>query len=152
MMKKNLIKILISNPKKLFLIDGVGAMLSAFLLAGVLPMFEDRIGLPLDMLYSLSILPFIYSLYSLSCSFFVTRNWKFFFRIIAIANLFYCCVTIVVMILFFPQLTFIGLIYFVLELIVVACLVAVEFSFGVRSSSTISPRPDALTISKKNLV
>ncbi len=101
--------------------------MSAFFLGIVFPNFEDILGLPLYILYTLSFLPCAYALYSLSCHFFVTQNKHLFFRGIAIANSIYCCLTIGVMFVFFQQMPFFSILYFVLELVIIIFLVVLEF-------------------------
>lgn len=117
---------LISNPKKLFLVDSLGALLSAFLLAGLLARFEDRFGMPRTALYFLSMVACVYAVYSICCYVFVVGNWRPFLILIAIANLGYCCLTVGLIFFFYQSLTAIGLTYFLLELMVVSCVISVE--------------------------
>ena len=42
------------GPKKIFLIDGTGAMITTIMLGLVLPAFRSEIGMPIDYLYVLS--------------------------------------------------------------------------------------------------
>ena len=55
----------ISHPKKLFLIDGLGAILSAFLLGYVLVKLERVFGIPSKTLYFLATLPMFFVIYDL---------------------------------------------------------------------------------------
>ena len=50
------------HPKKLFLIDGLGAMLSAFLLGIVLVELETIFGIPTSVLYWLASFPIFFTL------------------------------------------------------------------------------------------
>jgi len=115
-----------SNPKKLFLIDSFGAVLTAFFLGVILVRFEDSFGMPRTVLYFLSIVPCIYAIYSICCCFLLVSNWGPYLKGIAIANLVYCCLTIVLVIYFYQKLTILGLIYFLLELIVMSGLIIIE--------------------------
>ena len=117
---------LASKPKRLFLIDSLGAFLTAFLLSTILPIWQQEFGMPQRVLLPLSIVAFVYALYSACCYFFVQKRWQLFLKIIAIANLLYCCVTILIVIVFFRDLTILGFTYFVVESIVIASLVYVE--------------------------
>lgn len=55
----------ISHPKKLFLIDGLGAILSVFLLGFVLVKLERVVGIPSKTLYFLATMPVFFAIYDL---------------------------------------------------------------------------------------
>ncbi len=113
--------------KKLFLLDGFGAVLSAFMLGIVLVKFKEFIGLPIKTLYLLSIIPCFFAVYSFACFFLVDKKWRLFLKIIAILNLLYCLITIILLALYYDKIKVLGVIYFVLELIIVGILIAFEF-------------------------
>jgi hypothetical protein len=117
---------LTSTPKRLFLIDGFGAFLTAFLLFAILRTFNEYIGMPMTTLNFLSIIALIFSVYSFCCFFLVNNNWRPFLRAISIANLLYCCLTAGLVIYNYPRLTILGLTYFFLEIVVICVLVFVE--------------------------
>ncbi len=54
------------------------------------------------------------------------KNWKPFLKTIAIANLLYSITTAVLMIILFHQITNIGMLYFIGEIIVISALVYFE--------------------------
>lgn len=114
------------NPKNLFLIDGLGALLSAFMLGVVLVTFESTFGMPKYTLQLLSGLACLFSLYSFFCYFRMPIKWRFFMKIIGVINLQYCGFTAVLCISHYNELTALGLGYFALELVVVAFLGLVE--------------------------
>ncbi|TMM56102.1 hypothetical protein FEE95_15840 [Maribacter algarum] len=114
------------GTKKLFLIDGIGALVSALFLGVVLVWLEDRIGLPIKVLYFLAILPVFFAIYSFSCYFF-KDNSKPFLKGIATLNLLYCFLTIGLLFLYDHNLTFLGWTYFIAELIVLVILIWLEF-------------------------
>jgi len=114
------------HPKKLFLIDSIGALSSAFLLGVVLVHFESSFGMPRKELYMLSIAACAFAVYSFTCYLLIKENWSPYLRIIAIANLLYCCVTIGLVICLHQQITTLGWLYFVSEIIVIVCLAFVE--------------------------
>ncbi len=116
-----------TNKKYLFLIDGVGALLTAFMLGAVLTNFEEYFGMPQNILYYLSGIALIFSIYSLSCFAFNFKNLKLLLKIIIFANLFYCFLSAALVFFLFDKLTTLGIIYFVLELIVIIVLVIFEF-------------------------
>jgi len=121
------------NPKSLFLIDGLGALLTAFLTGVLLRMFEEAFGMPQKHLIILSILAGIFAIYSMSCYFFVGKKWRIFLRIIAIANLLYCFLTAGLVMYLYQQLTILGVIYFVAEILIVIALVYVELSVSFKN-------------------
>ncbi len=115
------------NPKRIFLIDAFGAMLTSILLLAVLAPLDVYFGMPLSTLYLLSGIAFSLFLYSISCHRFVKSNWKPFLAIIITCNLSYSLISFVLVIKYFHLLTQLGLIYFSIELIVIGILAAVEF-------------------------
>ena len=114
------------TPKKLFLIDGLGAVTSAFMLGFVLVKFQVFIGLPKNTLYTLSIIPCFFILYSFYCFYKLPKNWKFYLKIIAILNVLYCLLTISLVTIHFEKITFLGISYFILEIIVIGILTSIE--------------------------
>jgi len=97
------------KPHKLFLLDGLGAVVSALSLGLLLPYFNEYVGIPRQTLYTLAVPAVFFALYSLSCYFAKVERWRLFLRGIAVANLLYCCVTIVLMLSHFITLTGWGL-------------------------------------------
>lgn len=123
---RQIIAKLVSNPKKLFLVDSVGAFMTAFFLAVVLPTFEEYIGMPRRILVPLSAVALAFGLNSIFCYFFIGQNWKPFLKSICIANLVYCCLTTGLLIFFYASLTALGLMYFLLENALICVLIIIE--------------------------
>ncbi len=117
---------LASNPKRIFLIDSFGAFFTAFLLSTILTRLEEEFGMPRKVLIPLSIVACVYAIYSLGCYFLVNGKWRPFLKIIAVANLIYCCVTTGLVILFCQSLTIWGVVYFTSEIIIITGLVFIE--------------------------
>jgi len=115
-----------SNPKRLFMVDGFGALLTAFILITILARFESLFGMPSTVLYFLSSVACLYAIYSFCCCFFIPSNWIPYLKAIIIANSIYCCLTIGLLFYFYQSLTILGLIYFSLEIMVIVCLIAIE--------------------------
>ncbi|WP_157766060.1 hypothetical protein [Aquimarina aggregata] len=113
-------------PSKLFLVDSLGALVTATLLGLVLSRFETFFGIPKQVLYILSSIALLFSFYSFFCYLFLIKNWKPFLKIITLANIIYCCSTIVVLIYFARQLTPASIAYFVTELFIIGILIHVE--------------------------
>lgn len=122
----NLINTFKNNPRKLFLIDGFGAVISAVSLGVILVKLETFFGMPPKQLYILSGAAFIFAMYSFFCYFRFPMNWRPFLKVIAISNLIYCSVTIGLVVYLFQTLTTLGLIYFILELVIIIFLVRIE--------------------------
>jgi hypothetical protein len=85
---------LASDTKRVFLIDGLGAFFTAFFLIVMLTGFENDFGMPRVMLGYLSLVACMYTAYSFCCYFFVRINWRPYLKVIVIANMMYCCLTI----------------------------------------------------------
>lgn len=113
--------------RRLFLIDCLGALLTAFLSGIVLVQLETLFGMPRKVLYVLAVIALIYAAYSACCWFFATANLRFFLRIIAIANGVFCLLTVALLIVYRERLTGFGLAYFVAEICVILGLIYVEW-------------------------
>lgn len=114
------------TPKKLFLVDGIGALVTASMTGLVLPQFIQYIGLGTEILYVLGAIAGIFAIYSLGCFLFLTNNWTIFLRVIAIANSVYCFATLGIIFYYYDQMRWPGIIYFVGEIILVASLIYIE--------------------------
>ncbi|MHA7059631.1 hypothetical protein ACWGOQ_0020565 [Aquimarina sp. M1] len=123
-----LVETLKKKPKQLFLIDGLGALLTLFFLIAMSTIFQEYIGMPETALYFLAMIALIYTVYSFSCYYLLNpRNWKPLLKIIAFANLVYCFLTIGCTYHFYQSLTTLGLFYFILEILLVLVLIYLEF-------------------------
>jgi hypothetical protein len=123
-----LIQQLTANPRRIFLIDGLGALLTAFLLCVVLPSFQKFFGMPVRVLYVLGAVAVVFAVYSFSCYRWVTASHRIFLAAIIIANLLYCVASLGLVIYYFQLLTIWGLLYFAGEIIVILALAALEIS------------------------
>lgn len=123
--KKN-IKGLTLKPKIVFLIDGLGAFLTALFLNIILKTFNEYFGMPLKTLTLLSIIALIFAIYSLSCFVFSDNNLQRLLRPIIVANLTYCILTIGFVINFYSKLTTVGVSYFVGEILIISGLIYIE--------------------------
>lgn len=127
---KNIINRLTFKPRILFLIDGLGALLTAFFLFVVLDHFNKYVGMPTTILNSLSLIAICFCIYSIACFFFLKRHWKPFIIGIGIANLLYSILTIGILITHFSILTIIGISYFLVEIVFICGLVYIEFNIA----------------------
>lgn len=115
------------SPKQLFLIDAIGAATTTFCLS-IFPFIWPQIfGLPVPVTNALSIPAAVFMVYSFLCfSYFPTRLWKRLLLGIALANLSYCLVILLVIIKHSESLMPIGWIYFIGELLIIIGLVFYE--------------------------
>ncbi|MEL7120827.1 MAG: hypothetical protein AAFO07_15350 [Bacteroidota bacterium] len=123
---KRLPHILTISPKRIFLVDGLGALLSAAYLGILMVVLNEYFGMPVSVLYVLAGIACFFAVYSLSCHFFLKKNWKPFLGFIMTANLLYCVLTLVLVIYHFNGLTTLGVVYFILEMFVIIWIVSLE--------------------------
>lgn len=120
------IKQLALKPKNIFLVDGTGAFVTAFLLFFVLRNFNHYFAVPPEVLLWLLAIATVFCLYSLSCFFLLKNNWKPFLKIIVTANLLYCCLTMGFVLYSYHTLTPLALVYFFAEIVIICILVFIE--------------------------
>lgn len=120
--------------KNLFLIDGFGALISAFLLGVVLTRLENVFGMPRQALYVLAFFPCVFAVYDFLCFFLIHKNGHLFLKGIAIANLSYCAISIGFLIHHHLKLSALGWTYFLLELVVVIFLAQLELKISNRTT------------------
>lgn len=118
----------IKTPRTLFLLDGIGAAVTAFSLFVILRNYYTCFGMPEYILTYLSLIAISFCMYSTACYFLLKGNWSPFLRAISIANLIYCILTIVLLFIYYKELTTLGLSYFIIEILIILALVYVEWS------------------------
>lgn len=117
----------VAKPKRIFVMDGLGAWLSMVLLYWVLAPFEQLFGMPANIVYVLAGIAFGLFLYSAGCQFFIKSSWKPFIGLLVIFNAAYTLISLVLIILHADKLTVFGWTYFVLELIVIGVIIMIEY-------------------------
>lgn len=125
------------NHKKLFLLDGLGATLTALLLSQVLGRYESLFGMPREILFTLAGIACSFAVYSLLCYLFLNQNWQPFLKGIAIANTSYCVITLCLLVYQNDSLTFWGFAYFSGEIIVILILARAEFKSAKKMANSI---------------
>ncbi|MGB1217634.1 MAG: hypothetical protein ACPG5P_07145 [Saprospiraceae bacterium] len=120
------------NPRKLFLIDSLGGLLSAFMLGIILVEFRNLVGMSPKILYLLSVFAIGFFIYSFTCFVMNLEKWRFFLKIIAVVNLLYCCMTLFLIIYFHEGITNLGFVYFILEIIIIIVLSLLELKVSIR--------------------
>jgi hypothetical protein len=120
-----------SNIYPLFLIDSIGAF-SSIVAALIVAQFEPLFGIPASLLYKLTLLGSCFFLYSFICYVVKIKKWRFFMKILAALNLLYCCLTVGIIIYFFKQLTILGVLFFVFEIIIILVLAVFEWKMALK--------------------
>ncbi|MFD1552567.1 hypothetical protein DNU06_15645 [Putridiphycobacter roseus] len=124
---KKLAQVYAQKPKQLFLVDGFGALISAFCLGGLLPMFEVQLGIPHYMLISLAIFPCLFAAFDFFCYFSRTSQATNCLNIIATVNIIYAALSLGLTIYHFGTMHLLGITYFAIEVIIVLVIGILEF-------------------------
>ena len=114
------------DARKLFLIDGCGAILSVAVLA-VMAKYESIFGMPAEALYPLITLAMALAVYSNYCWFFPPERWRGYMAVAASGNLAYGVLTAGLVYSHLEQLSLLARLYFTAELAVLAALIVVEY-------------------------
>ena len=114
------------HSKNVFLLDGIGAVVSASIMGLLVAQQVSLFGLPSNDAYFLAAFPCVFFVYSIYCHFNLPVDWKPYLKMIIIANLLYCFISIGVVFYHFASLTNNGLAYFILEIIVILIVVVLE--------------------------
>lgn len=125
---KKLIKHFSEKQKTLFLIDSIGAFITAFSLFVIMRQFNAYFGMPKNELTYLSVLAVVFCIYSATCFLFLKEGFKPFLRLIGIVNLIYCVLTFGLLIKYHPLLTILGTTYFLIEIAIICGLSFIELN------------------------
>lgn len=107
----------------LFLVDAIGALVSALFLLFVLPGFEVISGFSTRLFNVLGTIALVFSIYSIF-NFFLKTQKAVFLRLIAIGNILYGCLSISLALIYKPSA--LTLTYLVLEFIILIFLGTIE--------------------------
>ena len=107
--------------------------LTAFSLFVIVRQFNEYFGMPKNELTCLSMIAVSFCIYSAACFLFLKEGLTPFIRIIGVANLIYCALTIGLLIKYYPLLTNIGTIYFLIEILIICVLSYVELNVATRN-------------------
>ena len=109
-------------PRRIFLIDGLGGLLTTLMLFAVLAQFEERFGMPIEVVRTLGLIACLY----MFCYLFLNRNHRPYLKFIISANSAYCLLTLGLVCYFYNSLTILGILYFITEILLIMALVFVE--------------------------
>jgi hypothetical protein len=115
-----------NHPNRLFLLDGIGAILSAILLFILHFFFQVTTGLPQLIVYALVAAALFLSAYSLTCSWLLRRCHARYLRVIALLNGTYLLTVWILLVLYCSRLHPILIICFILESVVLGFLIYLE--------------------------
>lgn len=121
-----LITSLRANPRRVFVLDGVGALVSALVLGLALPPFDDALGTTRSALLALAALPLAFTLYDLVCWAARVRWWRAAVYGIATANFLYPVISAVTLWNDEVALTGLGVAYFTAESATLWAITALE--------------------------
>lgn len=133
---KQAVLFFVRSPRKLFLLDSIGALATALSLFVVRWAFHAHFGIPPNILQVLAAIALAYSLYSASCYLFLKKNPAPFIRIIAMANLLYVALIIGILFIHHAALSPIGLAYFIVEAAIISGLAMLEFKVANKLSAS----------------
>ncbi len=123
------------NPRKLFLIDGLGAIFSAFMLGVVLVKLETAFGIPSSSLYILAIFPVFFAIFDFYGYQKKHSSLGQFLKIIALLNLLYCCLSIGFAFYHKETITTLGWMYIFVEILIIITLAVIELKVAKRVMS-----------------
>jgi len=126
----NMINKLISqikqDPNKIFVFDGMGAIISALFLF-TLTFFVNYFGIPKETLYLLASLPIFFALINLLGFYSKENHQRLLLKLIIFFNILYCLISIFFVWLHHDVITILGYIYVIIEILIIAIVVYVEF-------------------------
>jgi hypothetical protein len=122
-----------------FLVDGIGAFLSASVLLILLIFFQKETGIPPALLKTLIVIAVIYFCFAMFCYFVIQEAAAKMLKVLIVLNLLYCAANPAIVFFFWNELTLIGKLYLLFESMVLLILVLFEkkqldlFSSGIKS-------------------
>ncbi|MFZ1752044.1 MAG: hypothetical protein WAU01_17745 [Saprospiraceae bacterium] len=135
-MINELVRRLTTIPGFIFILDAFGALVSMAFLLCFSGFLHTYIGLPVDVLHTLATIAGGLFGFSMMCYIYVSSAYHVFIRGLAIGNLLYCGITLWCIIQNYSSMTYLGLAYFGLELLVLCCLVSIEIYVAKKFQNT----------------
>lgn len=114
------------DPHFIFLIDGIGASITALALLLILPHLPEVFTMPVNILYFLGTIALLFAAYSLGNYFAKLSKVKLLISIIAFANLAYCLFSVFIMLQLGDRLSSMDVVYFVGEVMIISALAIFE--------------------------
>lgn len=118
------------QPRRIFLLDALGALTTASILGLVLPLFNNLFLLEDHIFYLLSAYVVILFFYSSSVYIFQPSSWVPHLRVIASANAAYCIFTIAIIMFKSEVVSIYTIIYFTGEAILIFFIAFIEWKYA----------------------
>ncbi len=115
-----------SRIRRIFLLDGIGALATFTLLFVVLGRLPIDTGMPDRILVALAVAAACFAAYSLACLLLARRHPRPYLTVIIVANALYGALTIVLVVMHLDTLSPWVIAYFAVELVVLGALIAAE--------------------------
>lgn len=116
-----------AQPRNIFLLDGLGAALSALFLLGILAQVPEYVGLSKNILLTLGGVACLLCTYSFACFLFLTKKRPVLLGITIMANTLYAALTLSLLMYLRQMISFLGIYYFISELIVLGIIIKLEY-------------------------
>ncbi len=129
---KHIIDQLTQNPRQVFVLDFIGACVTAFITGYVLVKFEFEFGMPRLLVIPMALMASLMAVYSLLCSLFIKKRFGPFLLIIAFFNFLFCAISWWLVYSFSYLITPLGYAHYVLESAVVFLVIYIEIKTYLR--------------------
>lgn len=124
--KNSFIKRIKDTPKRIFLIDSLGALLTTLFLLIIYALLLQNVVPFINYFYTLPLISFLLFIYSINCYFFIKQEWKKFLKVIIIGNTFYGLYSLGFLLVNLRKLDSLIITYFIVELVIIGLLVRFE--------------------------
>jgi hypothetical protein len=118
------------KPKTLFVLDAIGALVSAFLLGVVLVQYQAVFGIPIHVLHILAVFPCLFAMYDVGCLIAKPTNIGAYLKGIAFMNLGYVVLSLSLAFIHQDAITLFGWMYLFGEVAIVSLVAMVELRVG----------------------
>lgn len=120
------------EARKLFLVDAFGALVSAFMLGVVLVRYEIVFRIPKNALYLLAFIPCVFVVFDLAAFYFGKSKWSVLLKLIALANICYCILSIVLALMHRESLSVLGWLYIIIEIVIIVYIAHIEYNCSLK--------------------
>jgi len=126
-------RFILEDRKKIFLLDGIGALMTALIVGFVVGLNPELFGVPSSICKLLSLIAFVFAAYSCGCFFLLPQFSIWFLFVICAANSLYILYTLALVVRYFETIKVLGIVYFILEAIIVGVLISFEVRMILRN-------------------
>ncbi|MGB3799765.1 MAG: hypothetical protein WA952_08100 [Lewinella sp.] len=124
-----------AHPRRLFLIDGAGALWSVFVSGVLLVMLQAYVGIPLQALYLLAGIPLIFLIFDLYAYSTFPNHTGAKLYTIGMLNGIYCLLSAALLLMHRGDILWPGMLYLIVEIAVVAGIACLEIRMASRALS-----------------